>query len=148
MWKDFKKFVARGNVFDLAVGIVLGAGFGTVVNSFVKDILTPPIGLLTRGIDFTELFFNLGPGDYETLAAAQEAGAPTLNYGVFLNNVISFLIVAFAVFLLVRGYNRMRVQEQQAPAPPSEKDCPHCRMSVPVAATRCPHCTSTLEPTG
>jgi large conductance mechanosensitive channel len=145
MWKDFKKFVARGNVFDLAVGIVLGAGFGTVVNSFVKDILTPPIGLLTRGIDFTELFLNLGPGDYETLAAAQEAGAPTLNYGVFLNNVISFLIVAFAVFLLVRGYNRIRVQEQEAPPPPSEKDCPHCRMPVPLAATRCPHCTSSLE---
>lgn len=144
MWSEFRKFVARGNVFDLAVGIVLGAAFGTVVSSFVKDILTPPIGILTGGMDFAELYVNLSGGEYESLAAAQQAGAATINYGVFLNNLLSFLIVSFAVFLLVRGYNRIRREEAQAPPPPTQKDCPHCRMAVPLDATRCPHCTSEL----
>ncbi len=144
MWQEFKKFVARGNVLDLAVGIVLGAAFGTVVSSFVRDVLMPPIGMLTGGIDFSELYLNLSGTEYESLAAATEAGAPTINYGVFLNNVLSFLIVAFAVFLVVRAYNRMMVRQPEAPTPPSEKTCPRCRMTVPVEATRCGHCTSEI----
>lgn len=144
MWQEFKKFVARGNVLDLAVGIVLGAAFGTVVNSFVKDVLMPPIGMLTGGIDFSELYVNLAGAEYESLAAATRAGAPTINYGLFLNNVLSFFIVAFAVFLVVRSYNRMMVRREKAPPPPTEKACPYCRMTVPVDATRCGHCTSEL----
>ena len=144
MWQEFKKFVARGNVLDLAIGIVLGAAFGTVVSSFVKDVLMPPIGMLTGGIDFSELYLNLSGTEYESLAAAAQAGAPTINYGVFLNNVLSFLIVAFAVFLVVKAYNRMMVRQQEAPPPPTEKTCPECRMTVPVEATRCGHCTSEI----
>lgn len=145
MWREFRKFVARGNVFDLAVGIVIGAAFGTVVSSFVKDVLMPPVGMLSGGIDFAELYVNLSGTEYASLAEATEAGAATINYGVFLNNVLSFLIVAFVVFLMVRGYNRLREREKEAPPPPSEKECPHCRMTVPIAATRCGHCTSELE---
>lgn len=144
MWQEFKKFVARGNVLDLAVGIVLGAAFGTVVSSFVRDVLMPPIGMLTGGIDFSELYLNLSGTEYESLAAATQAGAPTINYGVFLNNVLSFLIVAFAVFLVVRAYNRMMVRQPEPPTPPSEKTCPRCRMTVPAEATRCGHCTSEI----
>ena len=144
MWQEFKKFVARGNVLDLAVGIVLGAAFGTVVSSFVKDVLMPPIGMLTGGIDFSELYLNLSGTEYASLAEATAAGAPTINYGVFLNNVLSFFIVAFAVFLVVRAYNRMMVRRDEAPPPPTEKDCPQCRMTVPVEATRCGHCTSEI----
>ena len=144
MWQEFKKFVARGNVLDLAVGIVLGAAFGTVVNSFVKDVLMPPIGMLTGGIDFSELYINLGATEYESLAAAAESGAPTINYGVFFNNILSFFIIAFAVFLVVKAYNRMMVRQQEAPPPPTEKPCPQCRMNVPVDATRCPYCTSEI----
>lgn len=144
MWQEFKTFVARGNVLDLAVGIVLGAAFGTVVSSFVDDVLMPPIGMLSGGIDFSDLYVNLGGGEYESLAAAAEAGAPTINYGVFFNNVLSFLIIAFAVFLVVKAYNRMMVRQQEEPPPPSEKTCPHCKMTVPVDATRCGHCTSEI----
>lgn len=145
MWEDFKKFVARGNMFDLAVGIVIGVAFGTVVSSFVQDVLMPPIGMATGGIDFSELYVNLSGQEYASLAAAREAGAPTINYGVFLNNVISFLIVGFVLFLLVKQYQRLQAREAEAPPPPAEKECPHCRMNVPVAATRCGHCTSELE---
>lgn len=145
MWDDFKKFVARGNMFDLAVGIVIGVAFGTVVNSFVKDVLMPPIGMLTGGIDFGNLYLNLSGQEYPTLAAAQEAGAPLVLYGTFLNNVISFLIVGFALFLLVKQYQKLQEREAEAPPPPTEKECPHCRMTVPVAATKCGHCTSQLE---
>ncbi len=145
MWEDFKQFVARGNMFDLAVGIVIGAAFGTVVSSFVQDILMPPIGMATGGIDFSELYINLSGQEYASLAAAREAGAPTINYGVFLNNVISFLIVGFALFLLVKQYQKLQARQAEAPPPPNEKECPHCRMSVPVAATTCGHCTSELE---
>lgn len=144
MWQEFKKFVARGNVLDLAIGIVLGAAFGTVVSSFVEDMLMPPIGLLSGGIDFSALYVNLSGTEYESLAAATAAGAPTINYGVFLNNVLSFLIVAFAVFMIVRAYNRMMIRQQEAPPPPSEKECPRCRMTVPVDATRCGYCTSEI----
>lgn len=145
MWEDFRKFVARGNMFDLAVGIVIGAAFGTVVSSFVKDVLMPPIGMLTGGIDFSELYINLSGREFASLAAAQEAGAPTINYGIFLNNVISFVIVGFVLFLLVKQYQKLQAREAEAPPPPTEKECPHCRMTVPVAATRCGHCTSELE---
>lgn len=145
MWDDFKKFVARGSVVDLAVGIILGAAFGTVVNSFVKDVLMPPIGLLMGGVDFSQLYVNLSGGEYESLAAATEAGAATINYGVFLNNTISFFIVAAAVFFFVKAYQRIERAEAQAPPPPTEKACPHCAMNIPVAARRCPNCTSELE---
>ncbi len=142
---EFKKFIARGNVIDLAVGIVIGAAFTSVVNSFVNDILMPPIGLLTGGVDFSNLFIDLSGEDYPSVAAAAEAGAPTLNYGLFFNSLISFLIVAFAVFLLVQAYNRLREEPNAVPPAPSEKDCPFCRMTIPIAAVRCAHCTSTLE---
>lgn len=146
MWNEFRKFVARGNVFDLAVGIVIGAAFSKIVDSFVKDVLMPPIGLVTGGVDFSNLYLNLGDGEYASLAAAQEAGAPTLNYGVFINNVLQFLILAFAVFLLVRSYNRLREKEDSAPVAPTDKVCPFCRFTVPMGATRCAHCTSQLQP--
>ncbi|HEU0015599.1 MAG TPA: large conductance mechanosensitive channel protein MscL [Longimicrobium sp.] len=145
MWKEFREFIARGNVFDLAVGIVIGAAFTTVVNSFVKDILMPPIGVLTGGKDFSELYLNLGRQRYATLAEATEAGAPTVNYGAFLNNIVTFLIVAFAVFLMVRSYNRLRARNESVPAAPTDKECPHCRFSIPIGATRCAHCTSQLD---
>jgi large conductance mechanosensitive channel len=144
MWQEFKEFIARGNVFDLAVGIVIGAAFVTVVNSFVNDILMPPVGLLMGGVDFSDLYVNLSGEAYASLAAATAAGAPTINYGLFLNNVLSFLVVAFAVFLLVKQYNRLRAPQEPEPAPVA-KECPYCRMSVPVAAVRCAHCTSDLR---
>lgn len=144
MLKEFREFVARGNVFDLAVGIVIGAAFTSVVNSFVQDVLMPPIGLLTGGVDFTNLYVNLGHQAYPSLAAAKAAGAPTLNYGSFINNVITFLIVAFAVFLLARGYNRLRQERESVPAEPTDRECPFCRFTIPLNATRCAHCTSAL----
>lgn len=144
MLGEFRKFIARGNVIDLAVGIVIGAAFTSVVNSFVKDILMPPIGRVTGGVDFSDMFINLSPGEYASLAEAQAAGAATVNYGVFLNNLISFAIVSFAVFLLVRSYNRVRTIEESAPPAPSEKECPYCRMRVPLDASKCGHCTSEL----
>lgn len=150
MLEEFRKFVARGNFFDLAVGIVIGAAFSTVVNSLVKDLIMPPIGLLTSGVDFSELYVNLSGGQYASLSEATEAGAATINYGVFINNVISFLIVAAVLFLLIRQYNRIkeRYAKEPAPAAPTEKTCPYCGMNIPVDATRCPHCTSGLSDEG
>jgi large conductance mechanosensitive channel len=144
IYREFREFIARGNVFDLAVGVVIGAAFGTVVKSFVDDVLMPPLGLLLGGVDFEDLFVSLSGQDYPSLASAQEAGAPTLNYGLFINNLISFLIVAFAVFLLVRSYNRLREERESVPAAPTDRECPFCRFRIPVAATRCAHCTSEL----
>ena len=144
MLKDFRSFIARGNVLDLAVGIIIGAAFTTVVKSFVDDILMPPIGMLTGGADFSDLYLNLSRETYASRAAALEAGAPIVSYGVFINSVIAFLITAFAVFVLVRAYSRMRVKEAAAPPEPMEKDCPFCRSRIHVAATRCPACTSEL----
>ena len=138
---EFRQFIARGNVIDLAVGLVIGAAFATVVGSFVEDILMPPIGLALGGVDFSNLFITLSGGPYATLAEAREAGAATLNYGLFLNNVITFVIVAFAVFLVVRAYNRMRMPATVAPA---DAACPFCQIPIPLAATRCGHCTSQL----
>jgi large conductance mechanosensitive channel len=147
MFAEFKKFALKGNVLDMAVGIIIGAAFGTVVKSMVDDVLMPPIGRLLGGADMSDLFINLSGGSYASLAEAQEAGAATINYGIFLNNVVSFLIVAFAVFLLVRGFNRMRerLERKEEAAAPTETDCPFCRFKVPLAAVRCGHCTSSLE---
>jgi large conductance mechanosensitive channel len=144
MFQEFRTFIARGNVMDLAVGIVIGAAFTSVVNSFVSDVLMPPIGLVTGGVDFANLFIDLSGGEYGTLAAAQAAGAPTINYGLFLNSIISFTIVGFAVFLLVQSYNRLRETEAPGPAAPTEEECPYCRYRVPIGASRCAHCTSAL----
>lgn len=150
MLKEFKKFAMRGNVVDMAVGIIIGGAFGTIVKSMVDDVLMPPLGLLLGGVDFSDLFFVLKPGadagaPYASLADAQAAGAVTVNYGVFVNNVIAFLIVAFAVFLLVRGMNRLQSAEEAPAAAPSTKACPFCATGIPVAATRCPNCTSSLD---
>lgn len=149
MLKEFKEFALRGNVVDMAVGIIIGAAFGTIAKSLVDDVIMPPIGLILGGVDFSDLYITLRAGTpagpYDTLAAAREAGAVTINYGVFLNNVISFLVVSAAVFILVRGINRLRREEQVAPASPTEKACPFCATTIPIAARRCPHCTSQLE---
>ena len=140
MFKEFRDFIMRGNVLDLAVGIVLGVAFGTVIASFVNDILMPPIGLLLGGVDFTYLFITLRGERYPTLEAAKAAGAATINYGVFINTVINFIIVAFVIFLVVRQVNRMR-----RPAEPGTRECPFCFSPVSVRATRCPNCTSALQ---
>ena len=148
MLKEFKEFAMRGNVVDMAVGIVIGAAFGQIVTSLVKDILMPPIGLLLGNVDFTNLFMVLKGGEeagpYASLADAQAAGAVTLNYGVFVNTIISFVIVALAVFLLIRSINRLQRQEEAPSAEPTTKECPHCLSTIPLKATRCPHCTSEL----
>ena len=148
MFKEFKEFAMRGNVVDMAVGIVIGAAFGTIVRSFVDDVLMPPIGLLLGGVDFSNLFAvvkqGTPAGPYELLADAQAAGAVTLNYGLFLNTVISFLIVAFAVFMVVKAMNTMK-RKEEAPAPePTTKSCEFCQTEIPIKATRCPNCTSQL----
>jgi large conductance mechanosensitive channel len=142
MWQEFKAFAMRGNVVDLAVGLVIGAAFGRIVSSLVNDLLMPPIGLVLGRVDFSNLFLNLSSQHYATLAEAKAAGGPTLNYGMFLNTVIDFLIVALAIFLLVRFINRLY---QQPPAPPTTKTCPYCISTIPLPATRCPHCTSELQ---
>ena len=139
---EFKQFAVKGNVIDLAVGFVVGAAFGKIVTSFTNDILMPPIGMAFGAVDFSNLFINLSSKHYDTLDAAKKAGAPTLNIGVFLNTIIDFVIIAFAVFLLVKWLNRL-VGEQ--PAPPSTRDCPYCVSAIPLAATRCPNCTSELK---
>lgn len=144
MLDDFKKFIMRGSVLDLAVAVIIGAAFGAIVSSFVKDILMPPIGLLLGKVDFTNLFISLSGGSYPSLAAAQEAGAPTINYGLFINTIINFLIVAFAIFLVVRLANRMSKPKEEAPAAPTTKECPHCLSTVPLKATKCMYCTSDL----
>ncbi len=135
----------RGNILDLAVAVVIGGAFGAIVTSFVKDILMPPIGLLLGKVDFANLFIDLSGGGYTTLVAAQEAGAATLNYGVFLNTIINFVIVAFAIFMLLKGVERARKKEAPAPAPaPATKECPYCVTQIAIKATRCPNCTSQL----
>lgn len=145
MLKEFKEFAMRGNVVDMAVGIVIGAAFGGIVTSFVGDILMPPIGLLLGNVDFSNLFISLSGGHFDSLAKAKAAGAATLNYGLFLNTVINFLIVAFAIFLLVRQVNKLKPKPAPAPPAPALKDCVFCFSSIPLQATRCPHCTSNLK---
>jgi large conductance mechanosensitive channel len=150
MFKEFKEFAMRGNVVDMAVGIIIGGAFGTIVKSMVSDIIMPPIGLLLGGVDFSDLFVTLkagadNAGPYATLADAQAAGAVTLNAGVFVNNVISFLIVAFAVFLLIKGMNSLKRKEEEAPAAePTTKECAFCCSTIAIKASRCPACTSEL----
>ncbi len=143
MLKEFKEFAMKGNVIDMAVGIIIGAAFGKIVTSFVSDILMPPIGRAIGKMDFSNLFINLSGLDYATLAEAKKAGAATINYGLFLNTTIDFLIVAFALFLLVRQINRLK-REQPAPEA-TTKECSYCFSSIPVKAVRCPHCTSELQ---
>jgi large conductance mechanosensitive channel len=143
MFKEFREFIMRGNVLDLAVAVIIGAAFGKIVTSLVNDVLMPPLGLVLKNVDFTNLFLDLSGGHHDTLAQAKAAGDATINYGVFLNNIIDFLIVAFAIFLLVRAANKMK--HAPVPAPPNTKDCPFCHTSIPLAATRCPNCTSNLE---
>ncbi len=154
MWKDFRDFVMRGNVLDLAIGIIIGAAFGTIVNSLVKDIIMPPIGLLLGKVDFANLFWVIRGGEtvappYSTLADAQAAGAVTFNYGQFINTIIAFIIVAFAVFMIVRVVNKARKalesKKEKEAAAPITKDCPFCATAIPLKASRCPNCTSQLQ---
>jgi large conductance mechanosensitive channel len=143
MLKEFKEFAMRGNVLDLAIAVVIGAAFGRIVTSFVEDILMPPLGVLLGRVDFSNLFINLSSKDYLSVAAAKAAGAATLNYGMFLNHIVNFLIVAFAIFLLVKQVNRF---QKPGPAPaPTTKECPHCLSAIPLKATRCAFCTSELK---
>ena len=156
MLNDFKTFIMRGNVVDLAVGVIIGAAFGAITKSLVDDVIMPPIGLLLGGIDFSNMFAVLRegatPGPYATLEAAKEAGAVTVNYGLFITSVVTFLIVAFAVYLLVKAVNRLHRPARRAPAtrprpaeaPVSTKDCPECAMAIPLAARKCPHCTTVI----
>jgi len=143
MLKEFKEFITRGNVLDMAIGLVLALAFGKIVTSFVGDLLMPPIGLILRRVDFSNLFINLGGQHFETLSAAKAAGAPTINYGTFLTTVIDFLIVAFVMFLLVKQVNRLK---RPAPVPvAATRDCPYCLSAVPIKALRCGFCTSQLN---
>jgi large conductance mechanosensitive channel len=149
MFKEFREFALKGSVLDMAVGIIIGAAFGAVVSSFVSDVLMPPIGLLLGRVDFSNLHLVLAAGKvagpYASLAEAQAAGAVTFNYGLFINRIISFLIVAFALFLLIRSMNRMKKKAEAPAAEPTTKDCPYCFTSIPIRAVRCPHCTSELK---
>jgi len=145
MLKEFRDFAMRGNVLDMAIGIIMGAAFGKIISSLVSDILMPPIGMLLGRVDFGSLFLNLSGTDYPSLAAAQEAGAPTINYGVFLNTVLDFVIVAFAIFLLIRQINRLKRKEEEKPSEPTSKHCVFCFSAIPIKATRCPNCTSELK---
>jgi len=149
MFQEFKKFAMRGNVVDMAVGIIIGGAFGTIVKSLVADIIMPPVGLLMGGVDFSDIFVTLRAGDpagpYATLEAAKHAGAVTMGLGVFVNNVISFLVVAFAVFLLVKGMNSLQRQEEEAPPAPTTKECDFCCSTISLKAKRCPNCTAELS---
>ena len=149
MLKEFKEFAMKGNVLDMAVGIVIGAAFGTIIGSLVADVIMPPIGLLLGNVDFSNLFLVLKEGKiagpYASLAAAKSAGAVSMNIGVFINTIINFIILAFAIFLLIRSVNQMKRKEQAPPPVPTTKDCPRCFTAIPNKATRCPHCTSELK---
>jgi large conductance mechanosensitive channel len=148
MIREFKEFAIRGNVMDMAVGILIGAAFSTIVNSLVNDVIMPPIGLLLGNVDFSNLFILLNAGSpgppYASLAEAQASGAVTINYGVFINALISFLIVAWVLFLIIRSMNRLRRAEEAAPAEPTTKECPYCLSAIPIKAVRCAHCTAEL----
>jgi large conductance mechanosensitive channel len=150
MFKEFKEFAMRGNVIDMAVGIIIGAAFGSIVQSLVKDVIMPPIGMLLGNVDFSNLFVVLKqgttPGPYTSLAQSQAAGAVSLNYGVFANTIISFIIIAFAVFILIRQINRLKRQEPVPAASPTTKECAYCFSAIPIKAVRCPNCTSDLRP--
>lgn len=150
MMKEFKEFAVKGNVIDMAVGIVIGAAFGLIVKSFVADVIMPPIGMLLGNVDFSNLFFILkdgaaGLGAYATLADAHAAGAVTLNYGQFINTIVSFLIVAFAIFIVIKNVNKMKKEEPAPAAVPTTKECPHCYSTIHIKAQKCPNCTSSLQ---
>ena len=150
MLEEFKQFAMRGNVVDMAVGIVIGTAFGAIARSLVDDVIMPPLGLIMGNADFTDMFLVLQqgqpPAPYDTLVAAQEAGAVTINYGLFINTILTFLIVAFAMFILIRNINRLQREEEVAEAEPTTKECPYCLSTIPLEASRCPQCTSHLEP--
>ena len=145
MFKDFKAFIMRGNVMDLAVGVIIGAAFGKIVSSFVSDILMPPLGLLLGKVDFSNLYISMNGEKFASLAEAQAAGAPTLNYGLFINNVIDFIIVALVIFMLIRGLTKL-TKKEETPAVVTTRVCPYCQTSISKKATRCPHCTSEVTP--
>lgn len=150
MLKEFKEFAMKGSVLDMAIGIVIGGAFSPIIKSLVDDILMPPIGMLMGGVDFGNMFAILKEGaevvgPYDTLAAAQEAGAVTINYGAFINTIITFLIVAFAIFMMIKNINRWKQEEEAPPAEPTTKNCEYCDTEIPIAATRCPHCTSEVK---
>ncbi len=145
MFKEFKEFAMKGNVLDMAIGIIIGTAFGKIVTSFVNDVLMPPLGLAVGKMDFSNLFVNLSDKAFASLAEAKAAGAPTLNYGVFFNTVLDFVIVAFVIFLLVKQVNRLRAQRAAPPPAPTTKDCPYCATAIPLRAARCPNCTSELK---
>ena len=144
MWKEFRKFITRGSIFDMAVGIIIGMAFNPIVNSLVKDIIMPPIGMLLGKVDFTGIFIPLNGQFYESLAKAQEAGAPTINIGIFINTIINFLIIAFVVFMMIKQINKIKPKEESklAVPVPDTKECPFCLSKIPLKATRCPYCTS------
>ena len=148
MWNEFKEFALKGNALSLAIGVIIGAAFGKIVSSLVEDMLMPPLGLVLGRVDFSSLFLSLSGQHYDSIAAAKAAGAATLNYGLFINAVVNFIIVAFAVFILVRQVNHWTAKfaptKDQAPSSPNAKDCPYCLSSIPLKATRCPHCTSQI----
>ena len=147
MLKEFKEFAMRGNVLDMAIGIVIGVAFGKIVTSFVNDVVMPPIALLFGKVDFSNLFIDLSGKSYATLAEAKAAGAATIRYGLFLNTVVDFIIVAFVIFLLIQQINRMTREPEEVPAAPTTKECPYCLSSIAIKATRCSHCTSELRAT-
>ena len=144
MWKEFREFALKGNAVDLAIGVIIGAAFGGIVTSLVNDIMMPPIGKAMGGVDFSNMFLVLGDGSYPSLKAAKDAGAATINYGVFINGVINFLIVAFVLFMVVKAMNQMKREEAAAPPPATSKVCPQCQMEIPLKAVKCGHCTSTV----
>jgi large conductance mechanosensitive channel len=151
MLKEFKEFAMRGNVLDMAVGIIIGGAFGTIISSMVSDVLMPPVGLALGNVDFTNLFIVLKDGTkaaapYAALADAKAAGAVTINYGLFINSVVSFVIVAFCVFMLIRSMNKLKREEAAPPAEPTTRDCPFCYSAIPIKASRCPNCTSEVSP--
>lgn len=143
MMQEFKEFAVKGNVVDLAVGVIIGGAFGKIVTSFVSDIVMPPLGMVMGKVNFTDLFINLSDTPYESLKAARDAGAPVISYGVFINTMIDFIIIAFVIFLVIKQINRMK--KEPAPAPPNTKDCPYCLSAVPIKATKCGFCTSDLK---
>ena len=145
MIKEFKEFIMKGNVLDLAIGVIIGGAFGKIVSSLVTDVLMPPIGMLLGKVDFSNLYLNLSGGSFSSLADAQKAGAATLNYGLFLNNIINFLIIALVIFMIIKQVNRLQKPAVQPAAEPTTKECPYCKTSIAIKATRCPNCTSQLQ---
>jgi len=145
MFKEFREFAMRGNVVDMAVGIIIGGAFGKIVSSLVKDVIMPPIGMLMGKVDFGSLYINLTGQPYASLAEAQEAGAATINYGAFINTVLDFIIVAFAIFMVIRAMNKLKRKQEAPPAAPTTKECPQCLSTIPIKAVRCAHCTAQLS---